>query len=213
VDERPARPIAGEFDRLREHREVIAEIDALRGHLQRPPDHELVLAQETRDLRFPLRQLMQLDSAYFNPVEWSGTMPMMNWAVTSNEVTWILRDPASGRENMGIDWRFRQGDLVRLRVRNQREVLHGMQHPIHIHGQRFLVLSMNGVPGENLAWKDTFLLPVGWSAELLVEMSNPGDWMMHCHIAEHLESGMMSTFRVDPAENGSRPVGDESPRR
>ena len=52
---------------------------------------------------------MQLDSIYFAPVEWSGTMPMMNWASTGRQVRWILRDPATGRENMDIDWRFRRG--------------------------------------------------------------------------------------------------------
>ena len=36
-----------------------------------------------------------------------------------------------------------------------------MNHPVHLHGQRFLVLSRDGVPNENLAWKDTALLPVG----------------------------------------------------
>jgi suppressor of ftsI len=29
-----------------------------------------------------------------------------------------------------------------------------------------------------------------------VEMSNPGSWMAHCHIAEHLEGGMMLSFQV-----------------
>lgn len=201
VAEREAPAIGGDFDRLRSHAEVIEEIESLRPHFDRPPDREIVLTQSVRELQFPLRQLMQGDSAYFNPVEWSGTMPMMNWAVTANEMTWILRDPIDGRENMDIAWRFRQGDLVRIRIRNEREVLHAMQHPIHIHGQRFLVLSMNGVPSENLVWKDTFLMPVGWTAELLVEMSNPGDWMFHCHISEHLESGMMAVFRVDPHDH------------
>ena len=200
VKDRGASPIPGDADPLRTHDDVVAGIDALRPHFDRPPDRELILSQEVGELDFPLRQLMQNDSAYFNPVEWSGTMPDMDWAVTSNEVTWTLRDPESGRENMEIDWRFREGDLVRLRIRNERDVLHAMQHPIHIHGQRFLVLSLNGVPGDNLVWKDTFLLPVGWTAELLVEMTNPGDWMIHCHIAEHLESGMMATFRVDPKD-------------
>jgi suppressor of ftsI len=31
-----------------------------------------------------------------------------------------------------------------------------------------------------------------------VEMSNPGRWMLHCHIAEHLGAGMMALFTVDP---------------
>ncbi|MGH7458561.1 MAG: multicopper oxidase family protein [Longimicrobiaceae bacterium] len=185
---------------LREHPEVAAEVDRLRPHFDRPPDRELVLSMEMGDLPFPLLPLMRLDSAYFNPVEWAGTMPMMNWAVTGNEVEWIIRDPASGKENMEIDWRFRQGEVVKVRLRNEREVLHAMQHPIHVHGQRFLVLSLNGVPNRNLVWKDTFILPVGWTADLLVELSNPGDWMLHCHISEHLGSGMKMVFRVEPEE-------------
>ena len=188
------------FDTLHEDARVRAEVEPLRAHLQREPDHELVLAMEVGEVPFPLRPMMQMDSAFFSPVEWVETMPEMNWPLTPREVRWILRDAATGRENGEIDWRFRQGDLVRLRVRNEREVLHAMQHPVHVHGQRFLVLSLNGVPQENLAWKDTFLLPVGWTAELLVEMSNPGDWMIHCHISEHLEAGMQTVFRVNPAE-------------
>ena len=73
---------------------------------------------------------------------------------------------------------------------------HPMQHPIHFHGQRLLILSLNGIRNENLAWKDTVLVPAGESVDILVEMSNPGAWMVHCHIAEHLEGGMMFTFRV-----------------
>jgi FtsP/CotA-like multicopper oxidase with cupredoxin domain len=68
--------------------------------------------------------------------------------------------------------------------------------PLHFHGQRFLVLSRNGVPNQNLAWKDTVLVPAGETVDILVEMSNPGAWMVHCHIAEHLEGGMMFTYHV-----------------
>ena len=97
---------------------------------------------------------------------------------------------------MAIDWRFKIGDLARIRLVNDRNTLHAMAHPIHFHGQRFLVLSQNGVPNDDLVWKDTILVPVGSTAELLVEMSNPGRWMVHCHIAEHLQTGMMGVFEV-----------------
>jgi FtsP/CotA-like multicopper oxidase with cupredoxin domain len=60
------------------------------------------------------------------------------------------------------------------------------------------VLSRDGVPNENLAWKDTALLPVGATVDLLLEVTNPGQWMLHCHIAEHLEAGMMMAFAVEP---------------
>ncbi len=71
-----------------------------------------------------------------------------------------------------------------------------MNHPIHLHGQRFLVLSLDGAPNEDLVWKDTTIVPVGSTMDILADMSNPGKWMMHCHIAEHLHAGMMSAFTV-----------------
>lgn len=198
VQDPPARPDLGaEFARLRQPAAVADEMAPLRAHLARPPDRELLLTLEHDGLAFPLIQLLRLDTAWVAPVEWSGTMPMMDWLPTAREVRWTLRDVASGRENDAIDWRFRTGDLVKLRIRNERHTLHPMAHPIHLHGQRFVVLARNGTPVANLAWKDTALLPAGQTMDLLVEMSNPGAWMLHCHIAEHLEAGMQMTFMVD----------------
>jgi FtsP/CotA-like multicopper oxidase with cupredoxin domain len=59
------------------------------------------------------------------------------------------------------------------------------------------VLSRNGTPSENLVWKDTVLLPAGATTDLLLELSNPGRWMAHCHIAEHLDAGMKMVFTVE----------------
>ncbi len=158
---------------------------------------ELLLTMRTEGLPFISQRLMAMDSAWFAPVEWGAAMPAMNWSTTSRQVHWVLRDPATGREGMDIGWRFRRGTLLKLRITNDRDVLHGMQHPIHLHGQRFLVLAVNGTRNTNLAWKDTVLIPSGASVELLVDLSNPGRWMLHCHIAEHLESGMMTSIVVD----------------
>ena len=195
----PRRSLAASFERLRTNRDVLADMARYRPYFVGPPDKQLVLTLRTKDLPFGLVQVMRLDTGYVNPVEWSGTMPMMDWLSSAREVEWVLRDPATKKENMDIGWTFRQGDIVRLRLANDRHTLHPMQHPIHIHGQRFLVLAQNGVPSENLVWKDTFLLPVGFTADLLVEMSNPGRWMLHCHIAEHLEAGMHTVFTVLPS--------------
>lgn len=123
-------------------------------------------------------------------------MPEMDWIVSGKTVRWLLRDSRTKQENMDIDWRFRVGDVTKLRLVNDRSALHAMQHPIHIHGQRFLVLSVNGVPNEHLVWKDTVLLPTGFVTELLLEVTNPGRWMLHCHVAEHIETGMRMVFEV-----------------
>jgi suppressor of ftsI len=197
ASERVERDFAESFGTLRRDSRAVAEIDAYRRYFDRPVDRALVLTLETRGLPFITQRLMQLDSVYFTPVEWSGTMPTMNWATSAQQVTWIVRDPATGKVNMDIDWRFRLGDVVKLRLSSERESVHAMQHPMHIHGQRFLVLQVNGVPNDNLVWKDTVLLPAGATVDLLVELSNPGRWMLHCHIAEHLSAGMMLAFTVE----------------
>ena len=93
-------------------------------------------------------------------------------------------------------WKFKVGDVVKVRIINEEDSAHPMQHPIHFHGQRFLVLSDNGVPNTNLVWKDTTLVPIGHEVDILFDISNPGEWMFHCHIAEHLSNGMMGMFKV-----------------
>jgi suppressor of ftsI len=187
------------FATLRTHDAVRADIDRYRRYFDRPVDREIeLLLKMKKDLPFPLSQVMRLDSVFFNPVEWVGTMEEMNWVATGNHVEWVMRDRATGRTNADIDLSFRQGDVVKLRLINRRESFHAMQHPIHFHGQRFLVVSQNGVPTTNHVWKDTILLPVGATADILLDLSNPGSWMVHCHISEHLEAGMMTTLHVTP---------------
>jgi len=193
-----ASPASAAFDTLRTNLHAAREIALYREYFDAPIDHELTFTLRTNDLPFIVDRLMRFDSAYFHPVEWSGTMPMMNWNATSDEVQWIVRDPATGDENMDIAWRFQVGDVVKIRLHNERRSFHAMQHPFHIHGQRFLVLARNGVPNENLAWKDTVLLPTGTTTDILLEITNPGPWMAHCHISEHLEAGMRMLFTVDP---------------
>jgi FtsP/CotA-like multicopper oxidase with cupredoxin domain len=195
--ERIGRGPATGFAALRHDSAAATEMERFRRAAAGAPEKALVLMLETKGLPPVTQRLMQLDSIYFAPMEWSGTMPMMNWASTGRQVRWILHDPATGRENMEVDWRFRRGEPVRIRLVNQRRSFHAMQHPIHLHGQRFLVLAVNGVPNANLVWKDTVLLPAGSAVDILLDPSNPGRWMLHCHIAEHLSAGMKMAFEVE----------------
>ena len=195
-DGRVAEDHTAAFGTLRRNEDVVADIDRYRDEFDRAPDHELVLTLETTNLPRPVEEVMRFEGIYFNPVEWTGTMPMMNWLTTGEEIRWILREPSTGLENDDIRWRFTVGDLVKIRLTNDRFAFHAMQHPMHLHGQRFLVLDQDGVRNTNLVWKDTVLLPVGSVTDILLELSNPGRWMAHCHIAEHLESGMKFVFEV-----------------
>lgn len=129
-------------------------------------------------------------------LEWEDDMAAVNRRSDTEDVRWILRDRRTGAENHAIHYAFDVGDLVRVRLHNLADSPHPMHHPVHIHGQRFLVTAVNGEPNPDLVWKDTVLVPRGTTADLLLEITNPGTWMVHCHIPEHMESGMMFLFDV-----------------
>jgi FtsP/CotA-like multicopper oxidase with cupredoxin domain len=137
-------------------------------------------------------------------LEWEDLMPEINRASEPSNMRWMLIDRESGAENGAIAWAFTVGDWVKIRLVNEMESDHPMHHPFHVHGAgRFLVLSREGEPESNLVWKDTVLVPAGRTVDILLDVSNPGLWMAHCHIAEHAQSGMMFSFNVsrrDPAE-------------
>jgi FtsP/CotA-like multicopper oxidase with cupredoxin domain len=132
-------------------------------------------------------------------IEWEDDMVEMNRMTTPANMRWLIVDRETGAENAAIDWRFRVGDQIKIRLVNEMESDHPMHHPFHIHGAgRFLILSRDGVADPNLVWKDTVLVRTGETVDILLDVSNPGLWMAHCHIAEHHESGMMFSFNVEP---------------
>jgi FtsP/CotA-like multicopper oxidase with cupredoxin domain len=130
-------------------------------------------------------------------IEWEDDMVEVNRMTTPANMRWKIIDRETGSENTAIDWRFRVGDRIKLRLLNEMAGDHPMHHPFHVHGAgRFLILSRDGTIEPNLVWKDTVLVRAGETVDLLLELTNPGLWMAHCHIAEHHESGMMFSFEV-----------------
>ncbi|HEX6700632.1 MAG TPA: multicopper oxidase family protein [Gaiellaceae bacterium] len=136
----------------------------------------------------------------FAGIEWEDDMVDVNRITTPANMHWNLVDRETGAVNHAISWQFRVGDQVKLRLVNETDSDHPMHHPFHIHGAgRFVVLARDGVPEQNLVWKDTVLVRTGETVDILLDVTNPGRWMAHCHIAEHHESGMMFSFDVVPA--------------
>jgi FtsP/CotA-like multicopper oxidase with cupredoxin domain len=130
-------------------------------------------------------------------IEWEDDMVEINRITTPANMRWKLVDRATGAANQDIDWTFHVGDQVKLRLVNEMDSDHPMHHPFHIHGAgRFLILSRDGVDEPNLVWKDTVLVRTGETVDILLDVTDPGTWMAHCHIAEHHESGMMLSFSV-----------------
>jgi FtsP/CotA-like multicopper oxidase with cupredoxin domain len=134
-------------------------------------------------------------------IEWEDDMVEVNRMTTPSNTRWKLIDRETGAENAAIDWRFRVGDRVKIRLVNEMDSDHPMPHPFHVHGAgRFLILARDDVEERNLVWKDTVLVRTGETVDILLDVTNPGTWMAHCHIAEHHESGMMLTFQVDDSD-------------
>jgi FtsP/CotA-like multicopper oxidase with cupredoxin domain len=130
-------------------------------------------------------------------IEWEDDMVAVNRLTTPANMRWKLVDRATGAANAAIDWQFTEGDRVKLRLVNEMDSDHPMHHPFHLHGAgRFLVLARDGVAEPNLVWKDTVLVRTGQTVDILFDVTNPGLWMAHCHIAEHMQSGMMFSFTV-----------------
>lgn len=74
--------------------------------------------------------------------------------------------------------------------------------PDHFRGQRLLVLCETMTSIEiSSGWKDSVLVRRGEVVEVLMDASNPGSWMVHCHIADHLRAGGCSAFGLT---NGPR---------
>lgn len=80
-----------------------------------------------------------------------------------------------------------------------------MDHPFHLHGFFFQVLSVNGQPPPFRSWEDVVNLPPRSTTRIAwIPDDRPGSWMYHCHILEHHAAGMMGHFEV--VRDGSMPA-------
>jgi FtsP/CotA-like multicopper oxidase with cupredoxin domain len=213
VDEAEVAPSrAAAFDAPWASAATSRDIDPFRRYFNVAPDKTLVLGVEMRmggtdhggGMMHAMPDGTMMDasgntvSMHQSPdgIEWEDQGGMMN-ALTSDSVQWHITDAATGKRDMDIDWTFAKDTPVKIRIVNDAKSMHPMQHPIHFHGQRFLVVARDGVPQTNLVWKDTTLVRAGETVDIVLDPSNPGTWMAHCHIAEHLAAGMMFTFTVE----------------
>ncbi|MFI7061724.1 multicopper oxidase family protein [Kribbella sp. NPDC050124] len=206
VSESTAEPShAGTYPVLRSDPGLTAERDRLAADRDRAPDQTLQFVGEMDMSGMDMSGMDMSDTdmgdmehhdlGSDDGVEWEDTMPEMNVMSTRSNMTWKLVDPYTGAANREITWRLRVGDRVKIRLDNSRGSDHQMHHPLHVHGAgRFLVLSRDGVADPNLVWKDTVLVRAGEVVDILLDVTNPGRWMVHCHIAEHIETGMMFSF-------------------
>ncbi|MDD2693451.1 MAG: multicopper oxidase family protein [Candidatus Gracilibacteria bacterium] len=185
-----------DFETLNSH-DILGGLGSIESYFTKAPDKSLTIGMTMKGMENMGNMHMGNGMIDDDSIEWEDTMNMMNINSSDKNLTWELTDDTTGKKNMDIDWTFQKGSLVKIHIYNDPNSMHPMQHPFHMHGQRFLVLNQNGTQNDNLVWKDTVLIPKGESVDILVDMSNPGVWMAHCHIVEHLFAGMMFGYTVE----------------
>jgi FtsP/CotA-like multicopper oxidase with cupredoxin domain len=109
--------------------------------------------------------------------------------------TWAINGMSmsgDGQTDMPPLVTLKRGQTCVLVLRNET----AWWHPMHLHGHSFRVISRNGKPNPLREWRDTVLVPPREAVEIAFVADNPGDWMFHCHVTDHQETGMMSIIRI-----------------
>jgi FtsP/CotA-like multicopper oxidase with cupredoxin domain len=117
------------------------------------------------------------------------------WAFSGDPMTgdWLINGAAF--PDVAIE-ELLLGDEAIVELRN----LSPTEHPFHLHGMPFEVLSVDGVAPSFLTMEDTVNVRLYESLRLRLLAENPGDWMAHCHILAHAEGGMMTVLRVSEGD-------------
>jgi FtsP/CotA-like multicopper oxidase with cupredoxin domain len=121
-----------------------------------------------------------------------GKMPMGMADMMRHGRMWTINGVAADGHDMTPFVTIPRGQTVLFALKNDT----AWHHPIHVHGHAFRVITRNGTPTRYREWRDTVLLAPRETADIAFVANNPGDWMLHCHILDHQEGGMMAVFRV-----------------
>jgi FtsP/CotA-like multicopper oxidase with cupredoxin domain len=138
----------------------------------------------------------------------AGDAPAFPWSPAGvspdpgrTDLTYVFHGGADGEDWLinGEAWpdvtigEVALGDEVIVELRN----LSATEHPFHLHGHAFEVLSVDGVPPAARQVEDTVNVGIRQIVRLRFVADNPGDWMVHCHLLGHEEGGMMTVLRVE----------------
>ena len=133
--------------------------------------------------------------------EWA-ILPNSNVPNTSNmEFNWLTFNGKAAPDTTPLV--IRQGSRVKIRLVNL-----GMDHhPIHLHGNTFVVTGTEAGRQPEALWgpANTVLVGVAQARDIEFVARNPGDWMLHCHLPHHMMNSMsdlmgdrmMTTMRLD----------------
>ena len=185
--------VVDEFYDDLQYRLVDLAYDAAAPIRQRPPEATLRLPRNPLpepDLRAAERLELTLQGGMMGGGGMRGMMGhMMGGAVWAINGTSMTGDGHAGMTPMAT---LELGRSYVLTMRNDT----AWWHPMHLHGHSFRVLRRNGVAVPHSVWADTVALAPREVVEVALVADNPGDWMFHCHVADHMVAGLMGVLRV-----------------
>jgi FtsP/CotA-like multicopper oxidase with cupredoxin domain len=108
-------------------------------------------------------------------------------------IEWTFNGQAfTGHDHPHAMLKLRADEWSHLRFTNASARL----HPIHLHGMFFKVLARDGRAIDEGFFRDTVLVHGRETVDIGLVPLDPGNWMMHCHVLEHAEAGMMTMIEV-----------------
>lgn len=127
--------------------------------------------------------------------EWEGAISPTDPSGKSMPKFWLMNKRAwegMSKDNIPAPLAtLEQGKTYIFNLKNVTQY----HHPIHLHGHTFTVLEMNGKPVTPFH-TDTVLLGKNGYAKAAFVADNPGQWMYHCHVIEHMKTGLMGFIEV-----------------
>ncbi|MEC1901924.1 multicopper oxidase family protein [Bacillus subtilis] len=116
----------------------------------------------------------------------------LNTVSKGNELKYTINGKTfPDTENLNV----KKGDLVKVKMVNNSK---SDDHPMHLHGHFFQVLSKNGKPVQGSPIiKDSINLKPGEEYVVAFKAGNPGNWMFHCHDLHHASAGMVSEVKYE----------------
>ena len=150
-------------------------------------NHQLRLSATAVASAYPeLAPIVLPDGRKIDMMDSFCATPRTLWAVDGK--TW----PQVGHQNMPPPiLSFTRGESVRIEFLNTTPHV----HPMHLHGHTFKVISTSRLT-RPVHWADTVLVMPNERVQIAFVADNPGNWMLHCHIIEHQDTGMMAWFHV-----------------
>jgi len=104
---------------------------------------------------------------------------------------WALAGRSSTGHSETPLFQVKRGRTVVLSFPNRTAFPHAM----HVHGHHFRLLDRPD-GGRKPSWLDTVLVEPRQTAQIAFVADNPGKWLIHCHMIEHMETGMAAWFDV-----------------